>query len=203
MNQKTIIAAIAVILLVPVLFLIINSFEGEPVRNFHGKTVTEIDPADGLTVVATEAENKKGVPLRAQFNAAFVEKITGKRPPHSNGLDLTINLPSRKIQECDANSAVPPLAGLDLTNLCAPFAFQNSKDPKKTALYIAPEEFLFVFGSVGKNQVRLFHHDMVATYTSPDMTQSDRKHEACIVRIMMDYLINPKLAALQDCTPNK
>jgi hypothetical protein len=129
-----------------------------------------------------------------------VEKMTGKKMTVAKNLELTINTVSDKIQECSADSSIPARATFNVAQMCAPFAFEKSKDEKKTALYVAPEERLIVFGKTGQNQARVYHHGMVATYDSADMTQSDRKYEACLVRIMMDFTIGLPLDETKTCS---
>jgi hypothetical protein len=56
-------------------------------------------------------------------------------------------------------------------------------------LFVDPEQKLIVFGASGNNLARVYHNGMVATYVSPDMVQSDRKREACLVSTMLDNMI--------------
>jgi hypothetical protein len=199
MNKNTVIAAIAVIVALPFIYLLLTALKGEELPRFGGREVVVIDPANGTIVVPSADDAKKGKPLTANFTNDFVEQITTKKMTNTNGLNLTLNIVSDNVQECAADSAIPDRAGFNVAQNCAPFAFEKSKETKKTALYVAPEEKLIVFGKSGQNHARVYHNGMVAAYDSADMTQSDRKYEACLVRIMMDYTMGFSLKDTMTC----
>lgn len=192
MNKNTIIAAVAIIIALPLVFVILNSFKSDPLPRFRGREVVVIAPADGTITVPSAVEAKKGEPLLANFTSSFVERITTKKMTNTKGLNLTINTVSEAIESCEAESAVPARAPFKVAQMCAPAAFEKIKDPKKAAFFMVPEEQLIVFGQSGANHTKVYHNGMIATYDSADMTQSDRKYEACLVRIMMDYAIGLK-----------
>ncbi len=200
MNKNTVIAAIAVIVAMPFIYLLLTALKGDPLPRFNGREVVVVEPDSGTINVPSAEDAKKGVALTATFTKAFVEQITGKKLSRNKNLDLTLNTISDQIQECGIDSSVPARATFSVAQMCAPFAFEKSKEPKKTALYVAPEDRLIVFGKSGQNQARVHHHGMIATYDSADMTQSDRKYEACLVRIMMDYIIGLPLDEAKTCT---
>jgi hypothetical protein len=200
MNKNTVFGAIAVIVALPFIYLLLTALKGDPLPRFNGREVVVIDADSGTITVPSAEDAKQGMPLTATFTKAFVERTTGKKLARNKNLDLTLNTVSDKIQECGIESSVPARAGFNVAEMCAPFAFEKSKEPKKTALYVAPEERLIVFGKSGQNQVRVHHHGMIATYESSDMTQSDRKYEACVVRIMMDFVIGLPLDEAKTCT---
>jgi hypothetical protein len=199
MNKNTIIGALAVIAVLPFLYLFLNAFKGEELPRFRGREVVQIDTSQGTIVVPSSADAAKGAPLTASFPSSFIEQVTTKKMTNSKGLALTLHTISGKLQDCEAQSAIPAQARFEIAQMCAPFAFENFKDAKKTALFVVPEEQLIVFGKSGQNQARVYYNGMVATYESADMTQSDRKYEACLVRIMMDFIIGLPLDNAKTC----
>jgi hypothetical protein len=200
MNKNTIIAAVAAIIALPFIYILLNALKGEELPRFRGREVVVIDAANGTIVVPTAEAATKGEPLKATFAKSFVEQITSKKVNSGRDLELTINTVSGKIQECEAESVIPARAPFSTAQMCAPFAFEKSKEVGKTALFIAPEEKLIVRGKSGQNHAHVYHNGMVATYDSGDMTQSDRKYEACLVRMMMDFTIRIKPDADNPCT---
>jgi hypothetical protein len=203
MTKNTFIALIGFIVALPFLYLLMINLQPEDPILFHGVEVVTLDPADGTIITPSEADAEKNAPLLATFTSAFVEKITGKRINSTKGLELTIRTVSDTPQECDDNSQIPINAKYNVAETCAPYAFEKLKDEKKTAILIVPEERMIVFGSSGKNLVRVYHGELVGTYVSPDMTQSDRKYEACLARIMMYYAFGFDLEKTKTCIPQK
>lgn len=200
MNKNTIFAAIGVIVALPFIYLLYHAFKGEDLPRFRGREVVIIDAAYGKIDVPSAEDAKKGKPLTATFTRAFVEKVTAKKMTNTNGLNLVLNTVADNVQECGANSSIPARAAFNVAQMCAPFAFEKSTEAKKTALYVAPEEKLIVLGKSGQNHASVYHNGMIATYDSADMTQSDRKYEACLVRIMMDFTLGLPLNDTQTCT---
>lgn len=199
MNKNTVFAAIAVIVALPFIYLLLTALKGDPLPRFNGREVVVIDADSGAINVPAAEDAKKGMPLTATFKAAFVEKISGKKVAGSKDLELTLNTVSERIQDCGADSSIPARASFNVAQMCAPFAFEKSKEEKKTGLFVAPEDKLIVFGKTGQNHVRVYHSGMIATFDSGDMTQSDRKYEACLVRIMMDFTIGLPLKDTLTC----
>jgi hypothetical protein len=199
MNKNTIIAAVAMIVALPFIYLVLDSLKGDPLPRFRGREVVTIDSVNGTTVVPTAENAKKGEPLKATFTTAFVEQITTKKMTNTRGLELTIHTVTDKFQDCEADSAIPARAEFKVAQMCAPAAFEKTKDPKKTIFFMVPEEQFIVFGKSGENHTKVYHNGMVATYDSADMTQSDRKYEACLVRIMMDFIIGLPLDDTKTC----
>jgi hypothetical protein len=199
MNKNTLIAAIAFIIALPVIYLVLVSMQSDPLPRFLGQEVASIDAANGTINVPTEVEASAGKPLTATFTSAFIARTTTKKMTNTKGFDLTVNSVLDAVQDCEAENAIPARANFKVAEICAPSAFENSKNAKKTALFIVPEEQLIVFGQSGENQTRVYHRGLVATYNSADMTQSDRKYEACLVRIMMDFIMNLPLDEAKTC----
>ncbi len=201
MNRNSIITAIAVIIFLPFVYLAYEAFKGDPPPRFHGEVVTMLDPVDGTLTVPSAADEKNGAPLTVKVTSAYVEKVTGKKALNAKGLEFAMHVVSERLQECDEESKIPAKASLRLATLCAPVAFEKMKDPNKTMVLIDPVEQLVVLGSKGKNQAFVFHNGMNATYMSADMTQSDRKYEACLVRILMDDIRHLDLTQAKTCMP--
>jgi hypothetical protein len=199
MNRNTVVIAIAVIVVMPFIYLLLNAFKGEELPKFRGREVVVIDPGNGTIDVPSAADAAAGKPLTASFTNAFVEQVTSKKMTNTKALNLTLHTISEKFQDCGENSTIPEKAGFKVAQMCAPFAFEKLADAKKTALFIEPTDHFVVFGKSGQNAVRVYHSGMIATYDSADMTQSDRKYEACLVRIMMDYLLNLPLDDSKTC----
>jgi hypothetical protein len=199
MNKNTIIAAVAFIVALPFIYFIFASMQSDPLPRFLDQEVAVVDPANGTIIAPSEEEALAGKPLTAKFTSSFIARTTAKKMTNTNGFDLTINSVLDSLQNCEAESAVPARASFNLAEMCAPFAFEKSKNPKKTSLFMAPEEQLIVFGQSGENLTRVYHKGLVATYSSADMTQSDRKYEACLVRIMMDFIMGFPLDEAKTC----
>lgn len=199
MNKNTIITAIAFIIVLPLIYIFLNGFEGEEKLSFRGRQVAVIDPENGSVIVPTASENKKAVPMRATLNAAFIEQVSGLKPPFADKLQLTVTSVSNKVSACADEDAVPAQASFDLASTCATEAFGNMTLERKTVLEVDPKEQFIIFGATGNNQVKLYHEGMIANYVSKDMTKGDRKREACIVRIMLDHLVGKPANVESSC----
>jgi hypothetical protein len=189
-NHRTIYLAIAFIVALPLVYLLLNGIQTEEKRSFRGREIVTLNAADGSVVVPTKSENKKRIPMLATLKPAFLEKIAGIKPPSPNNLELTINSVVQDIGSCAPEGTTPEGASFDVAVMCAAADFANAKLDKRTALFVDNDARLIVLGDSGKNQARVYHGGMIASYLSPDMTQGERKHEACIVRAALDYLTN-------------
>jgi hypothetical protein len=201
MTKTSFIVAIAVILAMPLVYILINGFEQEESLSFRGVPVITLDAQDGSLVVPTAAENKKGMAMRAKLSAAYVEKTTSLKLPFYEPLDLTIDSVSNKVTACAEDGSAPAQASFDLASTCADSSFQLMNLERKTELQVEPKDQIIVFGATAHNQVKLFYNNIIASYVSKDMTQGDRKREACIVRIMVDHLLGKPANVETSCTP--
>jgi hypothetical protein len=193
MNSRAVIGIIALLVMLPVLYLVFDQLIPEvPEYSFRGHLITPVHEANGQVTVPTVEEDEKGATLHATFKPAFLEKMSGVKPPNPNGLDITVDGVDDNTRTCTEQGKIPAKASFTVAKNCAAADFAAWKSEKKGALLVDPEQHIIVFGASGNNLVRAYHDDMIATYTSPDMIQSDRKKEACTVRMMLDHLIGKK-----------
>jgi hypothetical protein len=191
-NIRIILIAIVVLIITPVVFYFVSNMNTEEAHAFRQMTITPVLENDGKVTVPTVSEDQLGALLHATFKPAFLEKTTGVKSPNPNGLDITVDSISSAIGACTPQGKIPPKAVFDIAVKCAETDFTTWKAEKKTALFLDPTEHLIVFGATDNNLARVYHNNMIASYTSPDMLQSDRKREACIVRAMLDHLVGIK-----------
>jgi hypothetical protein len=190
MNSRAVIGIIALLISLPLLYLLFDQLIPEvPEYSFRGHLITPLHEANGQVTVPTVEEDEKGATMHATFKPAFLEKMTGVKPPNPEGLDIIVDGVDDNTRSCTEQGKIPGKAGFEIAKNCAEADFAAWKTDKKGALLVDPEQHIIVFGASGKNIVRSYHNNMVATYTSPDMIQSDRKKEACSVRMMLDHLI--------------
>jgi hypothetical protein len=201
MTKTSFIAAIAVILAMPLVYILLNGFEQEESLSFRGVPVITLEASDGSLVVPTAAENKKGVAMRAKLSAAYVEKTSGLKLPFYEPLDLIIDSVSNKVSACAEDGSTPAQASFDVAATCAESSFQLMNLERKTKLQVEPQDQFIIFGATANNQVKLFYNNIIASYVSKDMTQGDRKREACIVRILLDHLLGKPANVESSCTP--
>ena len=190
MNLRTLFAAAVVIVLMPIIYLVLNGFTREEELSFRGLEVRNIAPEDGSVKVPNETENAAGAPLKASFTPAYVEKVTGWKSINPKGLELALTTTANKDLPCEKDGSIPAGASFKTASKCAQAEFVKMSLPGKTAVFISPEDSLIVFGNKGDNRVRLQHNTVIATYSSPDMTQGERKTESCIVKMMVSHLLN-------------
>jgi hypothetical protein len=189
MNIKILIGAIVVIILLPVVYIFSGLYTPAPTFAFRGLTIAPIEPSQGVITLPTIAEDEAGATMRAVFKPGFIERITGVKPPNPQGLDLTIDSYSEEISSCAEGGKIPPRAEFKVAAKCAEQDFASWQAEKKTALFVDADQKLIVFGASGNNMARVYHNGMIASYISPDMLQSDRKREACIIGFMLDNMI--------------
>ncbi len=189
MNKATVIALVGVIVAMPMVYIVFNGIEKPDVFTFRGAPVQMVEPQNGTVIVPTETENQQAVPMRATLKSAFTEKTTGLKPPFADDLVLSINSVSNKVTTCLEDGTIPEQAHFELASTCAPAHFENMKLDRKTLLETDAKEQFIMLGATSNNQIKLYYKKLIATYVSKDMTQGDRKREACIVRIMLDHLL--------------
>jgi hypothetical protein len=189
MNKKIVFGLVAFIAMLPILYLVLNGIETEEPRSFRGLPVLALAPESGTLVVPTESENKAGSPMQATINLAYAEKISGLKPPGNAPFALTLNSINRQLDKCSEDGTIPAQASYSLAANCAPAGFEKFVAEHKTALTVDAETKVIIFGATANNQIRLYHNGVIATYKSIDVTQTDRKRETCIVRILIDHLI--------------
>ncbi len=189
MNNRIIISAIIVLVFLPAVYYFLNMMNQEEGLAFRELTITAVAETDGQVTLPTESQDKLGATLHAVFKPAFLEKIAGIKSPNPNGLDMTVDSISSAIDNCTQQGKIPAKAVFDVAEKCAVGDFSTWKAEKKAALFVDPAERLIVFGNSGNNLARVYHNNLIATYVSPDMVQTDRKREACIVRAMLDFLV--------------
>ncbi len=200
MNRNTVIGLVAVIILMPLVYIFASFvFPDEPQYGFRGYNIRPVHPANGVVTVPTIEEDAKGATLHATFKPAFLEKMGGVKAPNPNGLDMTVDSIDDNVRACGEGGAIPSKAGFAIAKTCAEADFAAWKAEKKAALIVDAQQNMIVFGASNNNQVKLYHKNLVATYISPDMVQSDRKKEACIVRITLDHLIGIDQSADVNC----
>jgi hypothetical protein len=188
-NIRVIIIAVVLIAAIPIIYLFAVGYEPEEVRNFRGSPIREIAAAEGALFVPNESENKAGVPMKASLSLGLIEKVTGKRTANLKGFDLVVDSVDDKVIACGEDGTTPVKASFELASKCAPADYDNMKLDRRTALLVDPEAQFIVYGNGGSNPVRLHTGNVIINYTSQDMTQSERKDEACMVRMMVDYLL--------------
>jgi hypothetical protein len=193
MNRNTVIGLVVVIALLPLAYIFINVvFPDEPRHIFRGHSITPVLEAYGKVTVPTEEEDAKGATLHGVFKPVFLEKASGVKSPNPNDLDIMVDAVVEDVGGCTAQGMIPDKARFDVAKTCATAAFAAWKAERKAAPIVEEQQRMIVFGATGNNLVRLYHNDLIATYSSPDMVQSDRKKEACIVRKLLDHLIGAK-----------
>ncbi len=199
MNKNTVIALVGVIVAMPLVYLLLNGIESEEGHSFRGVSITALAPESGTLIVPTTSENKQGAPLRANLKPAFMESVSGLKLPFAEPLDISIDSISKKIGNCLEDGTVPPQANFEVATSCAEATFKQLQLDRKTTLQIVPEEQMLMFGATSNNQIKLYHNGVIASYTSKDMTQGDRKREACIVRIMTDHILGRTATVESSC----
>jgi hypothetical protein len=189
-NLRALLAAAVVIILMPIIYLLINGFSQEEELSFRGLDVREIAPEDGSLKIPNETENAAGVPLLATFTPAYIEKITGWKSMNPKGLALSLTSTANRDSACQQDGSIPLTASFKTAQKCAQAEFIKMNLPSQTAVFVSPEDTMIVFGNKGDNRVRLQHNTVIAAYSSPDMTQGNRKTEACIAKMMISHLLN-------------
>jgi hypothetical protein len=189
MSKNSIIAAVIAILVMPVIYLVLNGLNQQPKFSFRGLPVMEIEPQNGELFVPNEVENQNAVPMRATLKASFVEKTSGLKLPFAEDLVLSVNSTVNRLDACLEDGTTPEQARFDLAARCSAAQFEKMVLERKTIVEVEPAEKFIVFGATSNNQIKLYYKNMIASYVSKDMTQGDRKREACIVRIMLDHLL--------------
>jgi hypothetical protein len=189
MSKNSIIAAVIAIFVMPVIYLVLNGIDQQPKFSFRGLPVQEIEPQHGELFVPNEVENQNAVPMRATLKASFVEKISGLKLPFSEDLVLSVNSTINSLDACLEDGSTPEQARFDLAARCSAAHFEKMVLERKTIVEVEPAEKFILFGATSNNQIKLYYKNMIAAYVSKDMTQGDRKREACIVRIMLDHLL--------------
>ena len=154
-------------------------------------------------MVPTESENKTGAPLLAKINLAYAEKISGLKPPGNAPLELILNSIDRPLNKCAEDGTIPAQASFELAAKCATVGFEKYNAERKTALEVDAASKVIIYGASANNEIRLYHEGVIATFKSIDVTQSDRKREICIVRILIDHLINRPANAEASCPAGK
>jgi hypothetical protein len=189
MNTKAILGILAAIIALPIIYILSGFYTPAPTYAFRGLEIKPIEPSQGELTVPTVAEDEQGATMHAVFKPGYVEKITGVKSPNPAGLDLVIDATAAEIGSCTEKGKIPPKAEFNVAKSCAEKDFANWQAEKKTTLLVDPDQKLIVFGASGNNMARVYHNGMIASYISPDMLQSDRKREACIVSAMLDSLL--------------
>ena len=201
MNLRALLAAAAVIIILPVIYLLLNIGADEEEYSFRGLTVRSIAPEQATIVVPSASENAAGQAMLAKFTPSYIETVTGWKTMNPKGLDLALTTANGKSATCNQDGSMPPTASFKLAQQCAQAEFVKMALPAPTVLFVSPEDALIVFGNKGDNRVRLYHDTVIATYSSPDMTQSERKTEACLVKMMISHLLNVEKVDASVCKP--
>jgi hypothetical protein len=189
MNHRSIFGVIAVLILVPILFITYYRMNPvEPLRVFRGHEIAKVRESNGQVTVPTVEEDKNGATMHATFKPEILEKMSGVKSPNPEGVDFVVDSVDPLVRECTPEKRIPAKAPFDIARSCATTDFASWKSEKKGALFIDPLQKLIMFGAGGNNHMRIYHNDWIVTYISPDMTQTDRKKEVCIVRRMVDLL---------------
>ena len=200
MSKTTLIGIFAVLLMLPIFYLAMDEIVPEAQSfSFRGQSITPVHEANGLVTVPTVEEDEKGATIHAVFKPAFLEKMAGVKSPNPLGLDIVIDGIADNVRSCTPQGRIPDKASFEVAKSCATADFASWKVEKKGALLVDPMQQMIVLGAIGNNQVHVYHNNMIARYTSPDMIQSDRKREACIVRVMLDHLVGAKLETDKNC----
>ncbi len=200
MSRTTLIGIVALLFALPIFYVAMNVFMPQvPLHSFRGLVITPVHEANGQVTVPTIEEDEKGATMHATFKPAFLEKMAGVKSPNPAGLDITVDGISDDVRSCDAEGKIPAKASFAVAESCAAADFENWKTEKKGGLLVDPQQQLIVFGATSNNLARVYYNNLIATYTSPDMTQSDRKREACIARVMLDHLVGAKPASAVNC----
>jgi hypothetical protein len=189
MNTKVILGILAAIIALPILYILSGLYTPAPTFAFRGLAIAPIQASEGLITLPTVEDDEKGATMKAVFKPGFIEKITGVKSPNPEGLDLTIDAYADEVSTCTDKGKIPAKGDFKVATKCADKDFETWQADKKTVLFVDPEQKLIVFGASGNNLARVYHNGMVATYVSPDMVQSDRKREACLVSTMLDNMI--------------
>jgi hypothetical protein len=189
MNPKLLIGAIAVIIALPILYILSGFYTPAPEFGFRGLKIAQIEPGQGELILPTIEQDQAGATMRAVFKPGYIEKIARVKSPNPAGLDLTIDSTSEAANACMADGKMLAKAEFTIAAQCAEKEYATWQADKKTALFVDADQKLIVFGATGNNLARVFHNGMVATYLSPDMLQSDRKREACIISVMLNHMI--------------
>lgn len=189
MNTKVILGILAVIIALPVIYLLSGFYTPAPTFAFRGLAIAPIQPNEGIITLPTIEEDEKGATMQAIFKPGFIAKITGVKSPNPVGLDLVIDAYSDEVSTCTDKGKIPAKADFNVAVKCADKDYASWQAEKKTLLFVDPDQKLIVFGASGNNLARVYHNGMVASYISPDMVQSDRKREACIISAMLDNMI--------------
>jgi hypothetical protein len=202
MNPKLLIGALVVIIALPILYIFSSFYTPAPTFAFRGISIAPLQPNEGVITLPTIEEDEKGATMSATFKPGFIEKVTGLKSPNPDGLSLTIDSYADAVSACTDKGKIPAKADFKVATGCAEKDYSTWQSDKKTALLVDPDHKLIVFGASGNNLSRVYHNGMVATYTSPDMLQSDRKREACIVSAMLDKMLGSPVDA-SACTAIK
>jgi hypothetical protein len=192
-NRNTVIGLVGLIAVLPLIYVIDNAlFPVGPEYGFRGRAISPVTEANGIVTVPTLEDDAKGAMLHAVFKPAFLEKLAGAKPPNPSGLDLMIDNSLDTIGACTPDGKIPAHAGFTTAKSCADADFAAWKMDKKGAVLVDPALQMIVFGATGNNLVRVYHNGLIASYVSPDMVQTDRKKEACIVVVALDHLMGAK-----------
>jgi hypothetical protein len=189
MNTKVILGILAAIIALPVIYIFSGFYTPAPSFAFRGLAIAPIQPNEGMITLPTIEEDEKGATMKAVFKPGFIEKITGVKSPNPEGVDLTIDAYADEVATCTDKGKIPAKADFKVAVKCAETDYASWHADKKTVLFLDPDQKLIVFGASGNNLARVYHNGMVATYVSPDMVQSDRKREACVISAMLDNMI--------------
>jgi hypothetical protein len=202
MSKTTLIGMLVLIAMLPMLYIgMYEIWPDEPIYTFRGQSIRQIHEANGKLTIPTVEEDEKGATMHATLKPAFIEKMSGVKSPNPSGLDMIIDGVADYVRTCTPQGKIPDKASFDFAKNCAAADFAAWKAEKKTAVFIDPQQQMIVLGASGNNLARVYYKNMIATYTSPDMTQSDRKREACIVRSMLDHLLGIDPPDALNCAP--
>ncbi len=195
MNPKLLFGIAAAIIALPIIYIFSGFYTPAPTFAFRGIAIAPIQPNEGMITLPTIEEDEKGATMKAVFKPGFIEKITGVKSPNAEGLDLTIDGYLDEVSACTDKGKIPAKGDFKVATACAEKDYATWQADKKTVLFVDPDQKLIVFGASGNNLARVYHNGMVATYVSPDMVQSDRKREACLVSAMLDNMIGSPVEA--------
>ena len=195
------VAALAVIGL-PLAYVVFGSkaLFGDPNSGkYHGRPISIVEEQDGAVRIPTSAEDRKGLPLQARLSGRLLEELSGVRPRPPEALEMNVEIVDSKLTDCLEGNLAPRKASFDLQSSCAKQELAAAKTEDRVSLFVDPDMQLVVLGHGAKRVARLYHDGLAATFVLPAMTQGDMKKQACVAKVMLDYLFADKQVQTKAC----
>jgi hypothetical protein len=196
-SKNTAIALVVAIILMPMLYFLLPGDELDTAYSFRGIAVRTLSVNEGMTTMPTSEQDALGAPLQASVKAPFLEKLGGVKAPNSAGLVFEVTPINDNLSDCAEKGKTTAFANFELSVRCSEKEFATMKLENKTQLQVDHEQQMLVYGNSGANAVRVFHKNLMISYTSPDMTQSERKREACLARAAVSHLMNEEVSTCE------